>query len=603
MAPTEVMAAEPASIVPMSEKDFAAWIIGTEWEYKAGKNVRRLWFVTPELVVYSRPEKGGLEQASGFAWNAVKKGEARFYYDASEKTPYDVTFSTDLKRASVRNVQAKDTFEATMSGRRALPAPPNLSEAEFRAWLPGKVMSTSGALYTFKDGTVHVKWSNKEWTHKTKIIRPGLAYYLHTENVRAPVLMAFSPDLKSMQFWCWWGTKSGSVKDTAPAVVAKTQPVSKNTPVTMPDLKPIRLAGKAAAVNALLIQELGSSKYAGKASALSLSALELEGDKPATIAFNQSVGPMMQKALQEVARFHAIRQGGWPRANEMQLSFEDKFTGKDGPSAAVACALVLESVIKGTELDPAFAVTGDLNADGSVQPIGGVHAKLRGATNLKCTLLGIPQKNAIHAMDIYHTEGLKPFLGIQVFAFTKFDEALAVARLGKPPEIMAAIAEFSTLAKSAAKAPNSLRAPDAMTKLQSIIQRVPTHLSARVLLLFATDKLPKTLSPAGTLAEIDQATGDLETAIRGDLTAKTKLDGGQVAKARSGLQRLRPLADARVRPLVDAWVAWGNLADKFVKNDGPRDEKDVKEWIATVNRIGVEEEKLRTNEGFREELE
>lgn len=599
--------AAPMSLTQMTDTDFATWIMGTEWEFPTNGGKRRIWFATPGVVIYSRMNETSNKQASAFSWGVTKKGVARFFYETGDKRPYDVTISGDLKTAVFLDVKNNDRYQATMTGRRSLPAAPAMKEEEFKTWLKGKTINCTERAMTFPDAArIQTRTTGEMREDALQVIRPGLVCHFWKGNTKDPTLICFSTDLKTARFWVWWGTQEGEVTSGPPREIVNTakavRTTTKTGQVTMNDLKAIRLAGTAASVNALLIQELGNSKYAGKASALALSALALEGDKPATIAFNQSVGSMMQKALQEVARFHALRHGGWPRAQEMQLSFEDKFTGKDGPSAAVACALLLESVIKGTDLDPAFAVTGDLNADGSVQPIGGVHAKLRGATNLKCTLLGIPAKNAIHATDIFYTEGLKPFLRIQVFAFAKFDDALAVARAAKPPEIAAAISDFAALAKAAAAAPNSLRAPDAIAKLRSILQRAPSHHSAQVLLQFATDKLPKTLSPAGTLSEIDQATGDLETAIRGDLTANTKLDGGQVAKARSGLQRLRPLADARVRPLVDAWVAWGNLADKFVKSNGPRDEKDVKEWIATVNRINVEEEKLRTNEAFREEL-
>ena len=597
------------SLTQMSQTDFATWIMGTEWEFKPRGDTRRVWFATPGVVIYTRLEEKGSKAASAYSWGVTKKGEARFYYETTDQRPYEVTISDDLKSASIKDVKSNDSWKATACPRRALPAAPAMKDEEWKTWLKGKHVAFGGQNYVFGDGIVTENLDGNTKTHQMKIIRPGLAYYLYEDRPRDPTLMVFSTDLKSMQYYVWWGTKTGVVGDGKPPALAtttkapaRTTVAAKSGAVTMNDLKSINLAGKAAAVNALLIQELGNSKFAGSASTLSLSVLAQEGEKPATIAFNQNVGPMMQKALQEVARFHAIRHGGWPRASEMQLSFEDKYGGKDGPSAAVACALLLESVIKGMELDPLFAVTGDLNADGSVQPIGGVHAKLRGATKLKCKLLGIPEKNAIHATDIFHTEGLKPFLGIQVFAFSKFDDVLTIARAAKSPDITAAISDFTALAKAAAAAPNSLRSPDVIARLRSIGQRVPTHLSARILLQYATDKLPRTLSPAGTLAEIDQAVGTLQTAIGSDLSAKTKLDGGEVAKARSGLQRLRPLSDARVRPLVDAWVAWGILADKFVKNDGPRDEKDVTEWRSTISRINVEAEKLRSNEAFREEL-
>lgn len=221
---------------------------------------------------------------------------------------------------------------------------------------------------------------------------------------------------------------------------------------------------------------------------------------------------------------------------------------------------------------------------------------------LKCKLLGIPSKNAIHATDLVLTEGLKPFLGIQVFSLTKFDDALSVARADKAADVAAAISDFTGVAKVAARNPQSLRAPDSIARLKSILQRAPGHLSAAILLQYATDKLPGSLSPSGSLSELDQAIGDLNTAISGDLAATNKLDSGQIARARSGLQRLRPLADSRVRPLVDAWVEWGNLADKFARTTSPASEASVKEWRATISRIHVEDEKLRSNESFRESL-
>jgi hypothetical protein len=599
------MAAEVTRLSLVKDAEFPGWLVGTEWEYTPKQGKRRLWFAAPGVVIYSRPGETGTKSQSGYSYTIQKKGIVRTFAANSATSPIDLTVAEDLKQGSVYSAQQKERSAATMIGRRFLPSPADMKEAEFKAWLKGKTVSfEGGSSKTFGDSTVETRTSRESRTWKLHFVRPGLVYYLWNESPNDPTLISFSEDLKSARFWCWWGTNSGSVSGGAPpAAAAKaTRTTSKSSVVTMNDLKAIPLTNRAAAVNALLIQELGNSRYAGKASSLSLSALPLEGDKPATVAFNQAVGSMMSKALQEVARFHAIRHGGWPRAHEVQLSFEDKFGGKDGPSAAVACALLLESAIKGTALDPAFAVTGDMNADGSVQPIGGVHAKLRGATNLKCKLLGIPSKNVIHATDLVLTEGLKPFLGIQVFSLAKFDDALSVARADKSADLAAAITDFAAFAKTAGPNPQSLRAPDAVARLRSILQRAPGHLSAAVLLQFATDKLPKSLSPAGTLSELDQSIGDLNTAIDGDLNATNKLDSGQIAKARSGFQRLRPLADSRVRPLVDAWVNWGNVADKLARAGGTLNEKSFQEYRAAISRIQVEDEKLRSNESFREAL-
>ena len=71
----------------------------------------------------------------------------------------------------------------------------------------------------------------------------------------------------------------------------------------------------------------------------------------ATLTFNQDTGPMMEKALQEVREFHAIRHGRWPENYKIEVSFADKYTPKDGPSAAVACALLVEGLYTGTPLE------------------------------------------------------------------------------------------------------------------------------------------------------------------------------------------------------------------------------------------------------------
>ena len=54
-----------------------------------------------------------------------------------------------------------------------------------------------------------------------------------------------------------------------------------------------------------------------------------------------------------------------------------------------------------TEYDPKFAVTGDLNSDLSVQPIGGVTAKIRGATKAKCNIVAVPYANAKGLADLF----------------------------------------------------------------------------------------------------------------------------------------------------------------------------------------------------------
>ena len=97
---------------------------------------------------------------------------------------------------------------------------------------------------------------------------------------------------------------------------------------------------------------------------------------PTNIRFNQRVGKAMDSALKEVTKYLRVKHDTWPSGYDIEIAFEDRFTAKDGPSAAICCALLLDSLVSGKTIDPFFAVTGDMNADGSVQPVGGCQQKL-----------------------------------------------------------------------------------------------------------------------------------------------------------------------------------------------------------------------------------
>lgn len=598
-------AAEPTSMMAMTDQQFTDWAVGTEWSFTQGDGEeRRVWFVTADACIFTRVGDQSPGGVCAFYWLPVKKGSLRFFAGKDSAKPWNFTVDPDLKTAVLTKPDQTE-LKATMTSRPVLGTPPDMTASGFKSWLRD-IRLTYAEKQTFpEDGKIRIMDKGVELNFQMRILKPGVVYYHWKEDPYQPTLLIFNKDLKAVKCHVWLGTYSTKTEPIkAPDAAPKTADREfTDGRTTMENLKPVPLLGSASAVKALLVRELGNSKLAGSASVLSVSALPLQGDAPGTIAFNQDVGQTMRRALREVARFAALRHGGWPRAVEMQLSFADKYGGKDGPSAATACALLLDSLFTGAKLDPEFAVTGDLNADGSIQPIGGVQAKLRGATRLKCSLLGIPAKNAPNATDIALTEGLKPFMTIQVFTLATFDEALAIGRMDKSAETASAIQDFAALVKSAGGDPRGLRNPEAVAKLRTVLQRVPTHFSAQVLLLSAAGKLPKTLSPGGTLSEVDQAVGDLKTAIGSDLTANTKLNNGQITAAKSSLLKLRSLADPRVRPLLEAWAAWGDLADRLVRGGGTLSAKELKEWRTAGSRITVEEEKLRSNEAFSEDLE
>lgn len=363
----------------------------------------------------------------------------------------------------------------------------------------------------------------------------------------------------------------------------------------MSALKPVPVKKGLTYIHGLLVASLGNSRYAAQSSKLSLSALPLNGDTPASISFNQPVGSMMTDAAKEVLRFHALRHSGWPKGTDVQFAFAEKYSSKDGPSAAVACGLLIESMLTGVDLRTDLAVTGDMNADGTVQPVGGVRAKIRGAVNGGMKLVAIPVKNRVDVLDLLIADGPSLLTKTQVFSISTFDEALAVARQDGAPKIAEAIALFDQVAAGKVK---GQAATDA---LKSIVENAPNHISAKLLLSYMSRNVPKKLSLRGSLDEIDDSVAAVIEATSSDLSATSNLDSGQVSKVTADLQRLRVKIDDRLRPYCDAWIEWARVVDR-VLGGSTVVKREVAQLKAAAKKIDAEREAIRGNESIQDEL-
>ncbi|WP_395742029.1 S16 family serine protease [Prosthecobacter sp.] len=357
---------------------------------------------------------------------------------------------------------------------------------------------------------------------------------------------------------------------STPSALSST---STATPVQAPTVVAAGLNFKArlTSVNGLLIQQLLSGEEAGMVTKMSLTALPSLGSQPSVVKFNQSVGDDMQKALDEVSKFTQLRHGGLPGGHTVEVGFADKYVAKDGPSAAVACALLLEGAITGKTWDPAFAVTGDMNADGSVQPIGGVQAKIRGATKGACKLVGVPVKNEKSVLDVLILEGPAPLVGITVFGIKSFDEALLLAGSERPQALQAALTDFDNMRTVMLRDPRQivplLRTPHAAQRLQALLAAAPNCYSAKYLLMYVQGRAPRTLSIGGSIEAAQGSADAIVSSIDHDVdTNVSSLKGDELGTSLNKLRTLRPLLDPRVWPYVDNLTTYGDVIRSALLN-------------------------------------
>jgi hypothetical protein len=363
-------------------------------------------------------------------------------------------------------------------------------------------------------------------------------------------------------------------------------------------------------VNGLLISPLASGEESGHVTKMTLTALPSRGTKESWLEFNQEVGGSMRRCLNEVSKLSQLRHDVWPVGYSLQIGFEDKYIEKDGPSAAVACALLVESALTGKKWDPTFAVTGDLNADGSVQPIGGVRAKIRGATNGSCKMVAVPAKNERSVADLLLLDGPAPLVAITVFGIKTFDDAMALATTERTEALKLALADFEAMRTVMMRDPKQimplLRTPHASARLQALLFVAPECYSAKYLLLHAQGRTARTLSLGGSIEAAQGSAQAIVNSIDNDVTtAMSSLKPDEVGTSLNKLRSLRPMLDQRVWPYVDGVVDYGEVIRSAILNpvrSGARYVDLVSKAKKTAGAATAAFNTLMNNAQVREEL-
>lgn len=360
--------------------------------------------------------------------------------------------------------------------------------------------------------------------------------------------------------------------------------------VEMPGGEGKRFAQAQSRVNGLVVRQLGNGNLAGSASTVNATALPEEDVDDLLFTFNQDVGPMMGGCLEEVIKFLRIRYDGEPEkipsGYKIELGFQDKYVLKDGPSAATAFTLLLDSLISGEEIDEGFACTGDMTADGRVQRIGGAAAKIRGATKRGCKIVGIPLDNGKEIGDVLLLDGIEPLLKIQIFTLKDFDEAYAVSRVEKSSEVNETLELFRAVADVVLDQGEEVLAnAEVQKRLEKVIERMPNHLSAKLLLEKGKGENSKVLTVGGTLNQIEIATSatlrEVGSAVfasrfNDDEDDEISFDKEAVKDAKEALEVLETLEDA-IDPRLEEYHKLVKAICESVAG-GPEDDEEDSEY-------------------------
>ena len=168
---------------------------------------------------------------------------------------------------------------------------------------------------------------------------------------------------------------------------------------------------------------------------LTIEAAMMPGKGRMTVTGN--LRDVMKESISAAAsyvRMRAVAFGIKPPLfdkRDIHVHVPEGATPKDGPSAGVAMATAIVSVLTGIPVRRDLAMTGEITLRGRVWPIAGLKEKLLAALRGGIKTVLIPEENAKDLAEI--SESIKK--GLEIVPVSRMDEVLARAMTRKPEPI------------------------------------------------------------------------------------------------------------------------------------------------------------------------
>jgi ATP-dependent Lon protease len=159
-----------------------------------------------------------------------------------------------------------------------------------------------------------------------------------------------------------------------------------------------------------------------------IEATRMRGGKQFTMTGH--LGEVMQESMTAAltwTRANGERYGIDPdffRKQDIHIHVPSGAVPKDGPSAGVAMASALVSLLSGRPLRPRVAMTGEISLSGVVLPVGGIKEKVLGAKRAGIREVILPAENEPNVKEDLQPELLE---GMQIHFVHTVDEALDLA--------------------------------------------------------------------------------------------------------------------------------------------------------------------------------
>lgn len=309
------------------------------------------------------------------------------------------------------------------------------------------------------------------------------------------------------------------------------------------------------------------------------------------------VGPEMTTSFDEAVRAVGMRYPKW-EPGKIEFSFGDKYTPHEGGSAGTCFAVMLLSELEGFEIDPKVAVTGDITVDWKVRKIGGLPAKVRGAAADKCLYTGVPLENRDQICDMVLFYGDATLRDIQVFSLATLQDAVALMRKDRAPQLAEALREFTELKPKLQGGRGTFSIPANQKVLENIVALAPNCESAKMMLEMAKGSFPRSLTPMFAFDQLFMAIGPYHDIILRNVPINRQtVTLAQTTAARKALTQLAPITPVELQPLLTDARAIVDVSENIALGQ-------TKPELLEVRRAGfiTHMQALETNKEFIDKL-
>ncbi len=329
------------------------------------------------------------------------------------------------------------------------------------------------------------------------------------------------------------------------------------------DAPPIPLKRAKSAIHTVLFIQVPGAGTVPQATQITGTATPVAS---AELAFDRFLGPLSRPALSNLAASVRTLHRGWPQGQRIELSFSEKPAPAEVQPASLACALLLDSMLRDWEPEPGYAPLGELKPDGSIGAVGGIAARLGGAARARMGRVAVPEKNREQVSDYLLAEGINAFVGTQVFTVSQYNDAGLLALTKLDPHTAGVVELFGSVQRTligvgVARAEGLLQGQGVQTTLQRVLAEAPNHLSARVLLDWGTGERTQ-ISLGGSTDAIDRHATAVMRAFRAPNPEAFKTPREKVAEEVSYLRVLRTRVDPRAQAWADALLRFGDTLQK-----------------------------------------